>query len=429
MKGIIIKALQRRARKAIRKHQPTIVAVTGSIGKTSAKQAIEVVLKDSIDLRTAKKNFNNEIGVPLAILGEESPGKSVLGWAKLLLKSVPSKFPSVLLLEFGADHPGDIQALCDLAPPTIGIITGISPVHAEFFPDIDALANEKAKLIERLPENGLAILNADDDRVFAMASKASCSTVTYGMKSSAISMANLRIAGRVDESFEPGERFATTYADVRISGSVVGEFQLKNMVGYAPAMAALAALAVSSRFQINPADAIERLNQHFGPTPGRLRPLAGIKGSLVIDDSYNAAPAAMQNGLDILKIFTPGDQTDRRIAVLGSMAELGQYNEDEHRLIGLKVAEVADLFIAVGDGMRFAVEAAKEAGMDEDAIEWFMDSDEAGRYLDRTIRQGDIIYVKGSQSSRMEKVVKDIMAEPLRAKELLVRQEDKWLVS
>jgi len=161
--------------------------------------------------------------------------------------------------------------------------------------------------------------------------------------------------------------------------------------------------------------------------PGRLNPIAGIKGSLIIDDSYNAAPLAMQNGLDVLKSFSLSTDDDRRIAVLGQMAELGQYTENEHRLIGMKVAECADLFLAVGENMRIAVESAKESGLDPNAIEWFANSEEAGRYLDREVKTGDIVYVKGSQSTRMEKVVKDIMAEPARADEILVRQDEKWL--
>ncbi len=109
------------------------------------------------------------------------------------------------------------------------------------------------------------------------------------------------------------------------------------------------------------------------------------------------------------------------------MVELGAYTEEEHRFVGLKVAECADLFIGVGGSMHTAIEAAEEAGMDPDNTEWFGSSEEAGKYLDREVQQGDIVYIKGSQSSRMEKVVKELMAEPLRAEELLVRQGKEWL--
>ena len=427
MKQHLIHALQKRAKKALKQHKPTIIAITGSVGKTSTKNAIEVVLQDSVSLRSAKKNFNNEIGVPLAILGKESPGRSIIGWLKLLLAPVPKEFPRVLLLEFGADHPGDIKKLVELAPPNISVVTGISTVHAEFFENIEELIEEKAEIVKSLPADARVILNSDDAHVSEMRHKTKAQVTTYGIKSMDVSMENLRIIGRTDDSFEPGEQMAQTTARVLVDDANIGNFNLKDVVGYAPALSALAGIAVGREFDINPADAIERLNRGLQAVPGRLRPLPGIKGSMILDDSYNAAPAAMRNGLDVLKIFHPGEEHDRRIAALGSMAELGQYSKDEHHLIGMKVAEVADVFIAVGEAMRTAVEAAKEAGMKPEAIEWFETSEKAGRYLDSHIQQGDIVYVKGSQSTRMEKVVKDVMAEPLRAKELLVRQEEKWL--
>lgn len=160
---------------------------------------------------------------------------------------------------------------------------------------------------------------------------------------------------------------------------------------------------------------------------GRLRPLAGIKGSLILDDSYNAAPASVIAGLEALEQFTPGELKDRRIAALADMAELGSLSEAEHRKIGERVAAAADLFVAVGPQMKFAIEAAIAAGMPEDKTIWFKDSVEAGRYLDRILETGDVVLVKGSQSQRMERLVKDILAEPSKAKELLVRQEDRWL--
>jgi UDP-N-acetylmuramyl pentapeptide synthase len=174
-------------------------------------------------------------------------------------------------------------------------------------------------------------------------------------------------------------------------------------------------------------DAAAALSKQLEPVSGRLRPLAGIKGSLILDDSYNAAPASVVAGLEALQQFTPGEEYDRRIAALADMAELGTLSEQEHRAIGTLVATTADLFVAVGPQMRFAIEAAEAAGMDKNKIEWFKDSVEAGRYLDRIIEKGDVVLVKGSQSQRMEKAVKDIMAEPGRAAEFLVRQEEAWL--
>ncbi|MFH1711779.1 MAG: Mur ligase family protein [Patescibacteria group bacterium] len=428
MKQLAINLLKNRAKAIISKFQPKIVAVTGSVGKTSAKSAIELVLSKKYQVRTAEKNYNNEFGVPFTILGVKNPGKSVFAWLSVFWRSYRIKsYPEILVLEYGVDKPGDIDYLCDIAQPHVGVVTAVSSVHAEFFDDIDALAAEKARLIENLPDDGTAIFNVDDIRVLKMQDQTIAKVKTFGLQSEEISAQNIEVSARKDDNFEPGEIFIVTQAEITKQGAVIGKLRLKNVIGYAPVMSCLAALSVAEVFEIDSQVAIDALNRSMTAAPGRLNPIAGIKGSLIIDDSYNAAPAAMQNGLKILSSMDPGEEYDRRIAALGSMAELGQYTQDEHRMIGLQVAEYADLFIAVGENMKTAVEAAKEAGMDRDHIEWFADSIEAGRHLDQNIQQGDIVYVKGSQSSRMERVVKDLMAEPLRAEELLVRQEAKWL--
>lgn len=428
MKAFITKLLQKRAMAVIKRFDPKVVAITGSVGKTSAKQAIITAIGDDFTVRTGLKNYNNEIGVPLAILGEKSPGKSLIGWLKLFWRTYRIKiFPEVLVLEFGIDRPGDMFVLCSIARPDVAVVTGISPVHAEYFKDVDDLAREKGEIVMHVPDAGHVILNADNERVRAMRDRASAPVMFYGSQTVDVHFENLRIHTRTDEEFDPGEIFVKTYADVFDENGQVGQLELVNLIGYAPVMAALAGVSVAKVLDLDLGVVIERLSKHLEAVPGRLRPLSGIKGSLIIDDSYNAAPVAMQNGLEMLKLFTPGEENDRRIAVLGQMAELGQYSENEHRMIGMKAAEVVDLFIGVGEDMLPAIAAAKEAGMDPEHVEWFKSSEEAGRYLDFTIKEGDIVYVKGSQSSRMEKVVKDIMAEPLKAPDLLVRQDEGWL--
>jgi UDP-N-acetylmuramyl pentapeptide synthase len=427
MKAMIIRYLRARAKAIREKFNPRVIAVTGSMGKTSTKEAIAIVLARAGSVRTSQKNFNNEIGVPLTILGQQSPGKSLFGWMKLFRKSYSIKnYPEYLLLEFGADHPGDIKALCELAPPDVSIVTGISPVHAEYFKDIDALIEEKMEIVRQLRPKGVAILNGDEKRILDRKDQSQAKVVSYGLNGD-ISARNIRLSTRYDDHYERDDIFSMTYADVYEKGSMMGTLELKNILGYASVISCLAAIAVGREEGIMPMESIRELNKHIKPLPGRLRPIAGIKGSLILDDTYNAAPAAMQLGLDTLSQFTPVEENDRRIAVLGAMAELGSYTEQEHRLIGLKAAEVADIFIGVGANMHIAVEAAKEAGIDTGSVKWFATSKEAGREMDRIVQEGDIVYVKGSQSTRMEHVVKDIMADPASANTLLVRQDRKWL--
>ena len=427
MKAFLIHLLQQRARRVFLNYHPTVVAVTGSMGKTSTKQAIEIVLATKFHVRGSKKNFNNEMGMPFTLLGVESPGRSVGKWLKVLFGPLPEKkYPNMLVMEYGADHPGDIALLCDLAQPNVSVVTGVSPVHAEYFTDIAALAEEKSTLVKRVAPGGLVFLNADDARVAAMSQLTQEKVTTYGKKGT-YAIENVTIEPVWQEVYEPGDAFVVTRADVRIGENIVGQLALRNCFGYAPIMSCLAAVAVGDAFGISIETAVAALSENYHPAPGRLNPIAGIKQSLIIDDSYNAAPAAVQEGLAILRAMPLEHETGRRIAALGHMAELGKYSEDEHRALGMRVAEVADIYVAVGEKSLPAAEAAKEAGMDPNAVHWFASSIEAGRFLDSAIQKGDIIYVKGSQSARMEKVVKDIMAEPLRAEELLVRQDEKWL--
>jgi len=426
MKKFIQKLVQVKARRVVKKFKPRIVAITGSVGKTSTKNAIAAVLKTKFDVRVAEGNYNNEFGVPFAILGVESPGRSILGWLKILLKS-EKHFPQVLVLEFGADKPGDILALCELVVPEVGAVTAITPVHVENYgSDIEKLAAEKRKLIESLPANGLAVLNADDELVRGFASASKAPVVTYGFNSGDVRGSEQILETLEDFSFEPRETFATTKFNLVFKMDSIG-VELKNALGRGQVLAALSAFAVGDYFGVSSEEIIKALS-NLEPIAGRLRPLAGIKGSLIIDDSYNAAPASVSVALKVLSAFEPRENR-RRIAVLGDMGELGTYSEAEHRNIGLQAATVADLLFCVGEKSRDLAAGAREAGMDPEKIREFSSSVEAGRHLDTEIKQGDIVLIKGSQSMRMEKVVKDVMAEPLRAGELLVRQYGKWLES
>ena len=425
MKKLFEKLIQLKAKQVIKKFKPRIVAITGSVGKTSTKNAIAAVLKTKFSVRVAEENYNNEFGVPFAILGAKSPGRSPLGWLKLLLKT-EKFFPEILVLEFGADQPGDISALCDLAAPEIGVVTAITPVHVENYgSDIDGLVAEKRVLIERLKANGLAVLNGDDDRVRGMAMKSQAPILTYGVNSSDVQASNFAIETLKDFSFEHGETFATLGFHVRAKDQDF-DAALKNALSRTQVLSALAAIAVGQYLGLTSEEMLKGLLT-LEPVKGRLNPVLGIKGSLILDDSYNAAPASTSAALQVLSAFKPSENR-RRIAVLGDMGELGIHSEAEHRNLGLQAAGAGiDLLYCVGEKSRDTARGALEAGMNQNQVREFSNSIDAGRHLDQEIKQGDIVLIKGSQSARMEKVVKDIMAEPLRAGELLVRQYGKWV--
>lgn len=427
---LIHKLLAFCARRVIERFRPHVIAVTGSIGKTSTRNAIAAALGTSYRVRVAKKNYNNELGVPLAILGEESPGKDIFGWIKIFIRALSCKdMPEYLVLEYGADKPGDLAYLVTIARPEVVVITGVSPVHVANYPNFEALVEEKASLGDAVPDNGLVILNGDDQIVRFMKNRYHVPVQMYGLHNADITVRDIDVSTfsqHADGSFDDGDMLCA------LQGTVVlpeGEARLtfKDCISSTLFSGVMAAFLVARHYGAELAVVAKALEETMHPVPGRMNPLIGIKGSLILDDSYNAAPASVLAALSTLSAFEPGEEWDRRIAVLGDMAELGDMSDEEHRSIGRVVAKSADLFVAVGPNMnKAAEEAVNVGGMQAGQVEWFATSVEAGRFLDRTVQKGDVVLVKGSQSMRMEKVVRDVMAHPEKATELLVRQEEKW---
>ncbi len=424
MKAFVQKQLAKKVKRLLDQHNPIIVAVTGSVGKTSVRNAIATVLSAKYSVGTTIKNYNNEFGVPLTILGQESPGKSALGWMKVLMKT-PKGLPQVFVLEYGVDHPGDMAHLCGIAQPDVSVFTRVSPVHVEHFRTVEALAEEKASILEHTKKAGLCVLNKDDKRVLGLAGHASAPVSTYGYADGAdVQATDYRLETREDFSFEPGERFSTMRLSVQTPKDQV-VVELDNVLGRASGSAVLPAILVAQHLGLTQEEILSKIGD-ITFEPGRMNALPGIKGALLIDSSYNAAPASMAEALNVLSEFHVAESA-RRVAVLGHMAELGSYTEQEHRMLGMRAAEAGvDLLVCVGQMTQDTHEAAIEAGIPEEHVQHFDDAVEAGRWMDREIRKGDVVLVKGSQSARMERVVKDLMAEPLRAKDLLVRQSEYW---
>jgi UDP-N-acetylmuramyl pentapeptide synthase len=406
----------------VRRYRPKIVAVTGSVGKTATKDAIALALASHMRMRATKGNYNNEIGVPLTLIGRESAGRSFFGWIATLLYSDwlilkrRADYPKVMVLEYGADKPGDIEKLCRLAPPAVSVVTAASMAHTEGFGSVQAVAEEKGQLVAHLPANGTAVLNADEPNVLSMRAKTAARVVTYGFSSAA----DVRILSTTFTSpltDKPvGLRMTVSHAGEEVTQEfpgVVADYQLGGVA---------AAIAVTSSFGISLTDAIRSLAS-YRPPRGRMNLLRGMKDSWLLDDSYNSSPLAAQRALQTLKLI-PGPT--RRIAVLGYMAELGELSAEAHQELGARAADTADMLVVVGEQARGILTAAREAGMTESMASFFQTAEEAAGFLQGQLHSGDIVLVKGSQVARTENVVKMLMAEPQRAAELLVRQGDNW---
>lgn len=419
-------------KKILLKYQPEIIAVTGSVGKTSTKDAIATVLKAGGEkVRASKKNYNNEIGVPFTVIGKEAQGRNLRQWVelefeayRLMFKRDPD-YPKILVLEMSADHPGDIQYLVKLAPAHIGIVSAIGddvPVHIEFFKDREQLVREKSKMIEQLKKEDIAVLNRDDEVVWAMREKSKGRVVSVGEHAEADIQA---VEIQPSSAFADQSQLAVTGVSFKVKahGSLIPVF-LPHALGKPQVLAALFGVAVGLEHGMNLIDIAEALKE-FRPPPGRTNLIAGIKNTLILDDTYNSSPKACKAALEVLgQVPAKG----RRIAVLGDMAELGKFTQMAHEEVGRLVGELKiDLLFTVGQKADYIGHGAVQAGMDQKCVVTFSKAEEAAKLLQTELRQGDVVLVKGSQSARMEKVVKEIMAEPDRAGELLVRQDQSWV--
>ncbi len=429
MKNYLLKNLQLilklLAKLTLKKYKPFIIGVTGSVGKTSTKSAIYTILKSSFTVRMAGGNLNNELGMPLAILGdyETSSGKTMF-WLGVVFKSlwgllVRTNYPKTLVLEYAADRPGDINYLLTIVKPHIAVVTAVGaiPVHVEFYKDAEAVAKEKSKLVQALHLNDTAVLNFDDSLAMEMKERFAGKTITYGFGEGA----DLKITSFMNRS-EFGKPLGISFK-LEISDNFV-PMKIDGVFGNAQAYAVAAATAVGLIKGINLVKISEALLKYKGE-PGRCRLIEGIKNSYIIDDTYNSSPLATEAALGILKDLP----APRKVAVLGDMAELGKYTTYAHEEIGRKVYGAADVLVTVGAKARFIAEGARRAGFNKKNIYSFNDADEAKIEIQKMLESRDLLLIKGSQSVRTEKIVLEIMAHPELAPQLLIRQYGKWLTS
>ena len=416
MKKVLHFILKLLAKAVIKKYQPKVVGITGSVGKTSAKEAIYCVLKGSYKTRRSVKNYNNEIGTPLTILGwTSSPGKNLFRWFVLFVRSIrmiitqDKKYPEVLILEMGADRPGDIKYLISIAKPNIAVMTAIGPSHIEYFGSIKKIVKEKSSIIENLHDNDWVVINRDDPELSPVIDSVKSNLMTFGQKEGCdVCLSDIKITKRE-------EKYGTSFK-LKYKGSEVPMF-LPSVLGWQHAQAAATACAVGLAMDINMIEIGKSLNEYM-PARGRTNLILGVKYSQIIDDTYNASPQSSKVALNILSEF-PSE--GRKIAVFGDMLELGKMTEEGHREVGLEIVRRGvDYLFVIGEKSRDIARAAKEAGMAEDKIFHFPFTMEAGVFLQERIKPGDVVLVKGSRGSKMEQMVYEIMAKPWESRDLLV---------
>lgn len=397
------------------RYKPKVIAITGSVGKSSAKEAIGAVLDFAFPskVRASQKNLNTEIGVPLTVIGGEDAKRSLPIWSKNIFKALKliltrdTNYPEVLVLEMAADRPGDIAYLTSFVYPDVAVVTAIGemPVHLEFFPERDEYINEKANVLKALKPNGTAILNYDDLSVRELRDRVPTNRarIYYGFEAGA----EIRLTDFSYNVPSSADEIKSCGMDFKIEDRLAGEsadFKIKQVLGLPALYAALAGAACGRAFGIDLKNIAQAL-EGFKQPDHRLQIMAGIKNTILLDDTYNSSPLAGEAALEVLSKF----KKNRKVAVLGSMRELGLNTELAHRLIGRQAARTADILFLVGDEMVLAAEEAKKIGLKLDKdLYWFDTALSAAKKVEQILQAGDVVLIKGSRGVRMEQIVEEI---------------------
>ena len=364
-----LKALQQVAAYWRGKHTPRVVGVTGSIGKTTTKEMIGSVLCQRFRTLKSEGNYNSETGLPLTLLKLEQGHQRVV-------------------LEMGMYDLGEIAELVTIARPHIGVVTNVGPSHLERLGTIERIAQAKTELVEALPpysSGGVAVLNGDDPWVRQMAARTDAQVFCYGLDETCdLWASDIESQGLEGVRFRFHHGSETIYAKVPVLG--------RHSVHTALAAAAVGVIEGQSWEEI-----IDGLR---GAAQLRLVVVPGLRGSTILDDTYNASPTSTIAALNLVE-----ELDGRKIAVLGDMLELGAYEEEGHRKVGRRALDVVAVLIAVGERGRVIAEEALAWGMEEERV--FIEEGNEGAIacLREIVAPGDIILVKGSRGMEMEEIV------------------------
>lgn len=437
----IVSILSNFSRRTLAKYNPIIIAVTGNIGKTTTKDYIYSFLQSKLGadkVRASQKSENSEFGVNLTILGEKNAWNSPLKWSKLILKNFfklykDISFPEILVLEVGADKPGDIKFITTIVKPDVVVLTAFqkTPTHGEYFANIEQHINEKKFLIEKMKRDGVIVYNSDDEVMSKMAlekkaknPKVEIFSFGYSPDANVSILENTNLyneqADIIGIKIKLGVRFKNVYDEV--------EVRLFDVVGQAHAYSLAASVCVSILNGFSKEDllsAVKNFERNFVLSKSRMRILEGVNGSKIIDDSYNSSPKATTNAIEtVSKIINRG----KKIAILGHMAELGNNSKKEHVSVAEEATKYFDILIFSGRHNNYYLEGVRNTKFDLSKVFLAEDPTEVSKILEENslVKEGDLILVKGSQSARLEKVVVDLLVNP-RDREQVCRQDKEWL--
>lgn len=425
-KKIIVLIITWQAKLVLKKYNPKIIAITGSVGKTSTKDAIFVILSKFKKVRKSQKSFNSEIGLPLTILGLQNGWDDPFVWFENIMKGFflilfKSSYPEYLVLEVGVGKPGDIKKnVIPWLRPDVVVVTCFpdKPVHVEFFGSVDKIIEEKSALAYSVKKDGILILNHDDEKVYSLHQKSNCKTISFGTHENS-----------TYHSVYPTYLY-TTRNNIKVPMGINFKLEydgntfpvmLPNILGVHNIGQASSAIACAHELGCDLLESVKAISEYVNP-PGRLSLIEGINNSVIIDDTYNSSPVAMNAAIEVLKEI----EGKRKIAVLGDMLELGKFTEEEHRLVGEKIFGIANILVVVGPRAKSIAISALEKGFSQKDVYIFDSSKTAAKFLEGIVEEGDIVLIKGSQGVRLERAVEAIMEHKELKGSLLCRQDKEW---
>lgn len=420
IKDLIKKILIVLSIRVLKKHKPYIIAIIGSVGKTTTRNVLYTILSKKHSVRKSEQSLTSDIGIPLTLLGCPYPVTSFEGIVRNIYAIIDhvyirSTYPEYVILEIDGHTRGETKRLAEWLPINLLVVTAIGeiPSHVECFEHPDVLRKEYAYIQHALTPDAKVVYYADDEYAREI-SGLDRPTVSYGSSTGADIVAS-EYSIVYTNTIPTGISFSIVKPASQDPIVVHGSVGLSSVNGILASMAVLQALGEHPF-------SLQSIVEKVPLLPGRMRIIPGIKKTTIIDDSYNSSPVAVEELISVMKTI----QAPRKIMVYGDMFELGKFSTETHREIGRQTA-IVDMLVCVGLRARFIKEGALEMGMKPEAIVHVDAPEKAGEYLQNMIKEGDLIAVKGSQNMRMERCVEEIMAEPEKKEKLLVRQTEEWL--